>query len=196
VKTVGILLLAGGGSLRMLGPDKVLEQVRGLPLLTDRAIMCLETQADQVVVVTAPDKPDRRIALKNLDVEIVENGGSFQGMSHSLQVGLRHITADAVLIMLTDLPDITSDDLNKIIDHAKSTSAPIVRGTTQNGTPGHPVLIKRALFDEFSRLEGDKGAVPILTAHKDSIDFVALTAEHATADLDTPEAWIEWRSKN
>ena len=194
--SIGILLLAGGGSLRMLGPDKVLEQVRGLPLLTDRAMMCLDTKAIEVVVVTAPDKPDRKFALTDLDVLVVENGGSFQGMAHSLQLGLRHITADAVLIMLADLPDLTSQDLDKLIDYAQTSEAVIIRGTSQTGVPGHPVIIRRSLFDDLMSLRGDQGAAPVLARYKDQTETVALPDDHATADLDTPEAWSQWRLKN
>lgn len=180
----------------MLGPDKVLEPVRGLPLLTDRALMCLETQADRIVVVVAPDKPNRKLALKNLDVDIVPNGGSFQGLAHSLQVGLRHISQDAVLIMLADLPDLTTEDLDKVISHARSTDADIARGTSETGQPGHPVLMKRALFEQVYDLSGDQGAGPILAANKDRIELVNLPGDHATADLDTPEAWSQWHQKN
>lgn len=179
----------------MQGRDKTLEEVRGRPLLADRAMMCLAADAQNVVVVTPPDKPDRRLALKGLDVEIVANNGSSKGLSHSLQVGLRHITQDAVLIMLADLPDLTAQDLNQIINHARRSNATITRGTTAAGKPGHPVLIKRALFDEIFTLTEDQGAAPILAAHKDEIDLVPLPENNATADLDTPEAWAEWRLK-
>lgn len=192
---VDILLLAGGKSSRMRGRDKLLETVRDVPLIYDRAQMCLATSAQRVILVTAPEHHQRRKAVENLDVTHVLNQGSEHGMSDSLKAGIKASTAKAVLIMLGDLPDLTTDDLDLVIQQSASSEAVVIRGAADTGTPGHPVLIKRPLFDSISQLEGDQGAAPVLKAHKSQTLLVPLPGRNALNDLDTPEAWNAWRER-
>ena len=185
--------MAGGASSRMRGSDKLLHQMRGTTLLRDRANACLNARARRVVVVIAPDRPAHREALTGLDVEIVENGGSSHGMSRSLQVGVARVKSDAALIMLCDLPDLTTKDLDTIIDAGEAhPEASIIRGTSQAGKPGHPVLIRRALYGTLHALEGDAGAGSVLRAFQDQTHLVALPGNRALNDLDTPEEWASW----
>ena len=190
---IDILLLAGGKSSRMRGVDKLLEPVRGVLLIKDRAKMCLATKARQVIVVTAPEHPQRETELKGLPLKCVVNQGAALGMAHSLQAGLVHTDADAVLIMLADLPDLNTQDLNTVISHAKTSNALIIRGATEAGKAGHPVLIRSALFPELMALEGDIGAGPVIQANLENTELVTLPANNALNDLDTPEAWEIWR---
>jgi molybdenum cofactor cytidylyltransferase len=43
-------------------------------------------------------------------------------------------------------------------------------------------------------LTGDQGARAVLQRHADKILYTALPGQHATTDLDTPEAWAAWRA--
>lgn len=177
----------------MRGPDKVLRDVRGGPLLKDRAQACLDADACRVIVVVAPEKPERRAALNGLDVDIVDNEGASHGIAHSLQVGLRAVTAQAALVMLCDLPDLTGEDLKVVLKAAADhPDALLIRGTSASGKPGHPVVIRSPLFGEVLALSGDTGAAPILRAHQDQTQLVPLPANHALNDLDTPEDWAAW----
>ncbi|MEP3345978.1 MAG: nucleotidyltransferase family protein [Litoreibacter sp.] len=192
---VAALLLAGGASSRMGARDKLLEQIDGVPLLRDRALMSLNSKAALVRVVLPPNRPNREDALSELDVEVVFNGGSELGMSHSIQIGIEGMDADAVLIVLADLPDLTTTDLNKLINAATAHPlANVLRGANQAGKPGHPVLIRRALFGELSQLSGDTGAQPVLKRHLSDTVLVPVGAA-ALRDLDTPEEWDAWRAE-
>ena len=67
------------------------------------------------------------------------------------------------------------------------------RATDANGTPGHPVIFPADLRTEFASLHADAGARALLQRHSPRIRLIALPDHHATLDLDTPEAWAEWR---
>ena len=191
---IDILLLAGGSSSRMRGADKLLEDVGGKTLIRDRAEMCLATSARRVIAVTAPEHAQRAAEVNDLDLAHVANDGAALGIAHSIQTALAQTDADAVVIMLADLPDLTTEDLNQIIDRAETSDALIIRGATQDGKPGHPVLIRKALFPDLMALRGDQGAAPVLKANQLQTELVQLPAQNALNDLDTPEAWAEWRA--
>ncbi|WP_243144977.1 nucleotidyltransferase family protein [Litoreibacter roseus] len=192
--TITALLLAGGASSRMRGSDKLLEPIDGTPLLTRVARTCLSAEVDRVCVILPPDRPARADALDDLPVDTLFNNGSGLGLSHSLQTGLSNVTTDAVLIILADLPDLTTADLNAVIYAARDTDAVVVRGATKDGRPGHPVLVRAALFPELMRTKGDAGAQPVLKAHVADTVLVPLPGQHALSDLDTPEDWEAWRA--
>lgn len=179
----------------MRGADKMLEPVRGAPLLRDRAKMCLASGVDHVRVVVRPDAPARLAALEGLDLEICETNGAENGLSHSIQVGIDGLEVEAALFVLADLPELTAAHLDRVLDAAKAHSLKhIIRGATERGKPGHPVLIRNSLFNEFNDLSGDTGAQPILKRHARDTVLVPL-GDAVLADLDTPEAWAEWRAE-
>ena len=175
--------------------DKLMEDVEGIPLIRQRAITCIASLADRVRAVLPPDKPYRAEALEGLDIDIIYNEGAEHGISHSLRCGLVGIDAEAVLIVLADLPDITTADLDKIIKAAKAHPlATILRGADGNGKAGHPVLIRNALFEDLKQLVGDTGAQPVLRQHKSDTVLVPIGTA-ALRDLDTPEDWEDWRAE-
>ena len=139
----------------------------------------------------------RAAAVDALAVTRVAGPDPAQGMAASLVAGVAQVPAGAaVLLMLADLPEITTDDLAQVLRMAEDTPAHILRGTAADGTPGHPVLFPPDLRAELLALTGDEGARSLLQRHKARVRPVPLPDRHAVTDLDTPEAWAAWRSAN
>lgn len=193
----GILILipAAGASSRMRGRDKLLEEVRGQPLLRDRVAMALGTGAE-VLVTLPPDRPLRREALVGLEgprLSLITVPDPQTGLSASLRDAahwaIRH-RADALMILLPDLPDLTADDITFMLQSYDFKS--ILRATSQDGAPGHPVILPAHLLDAVTRLSGDQGARDLLRGHQ--VSTLALPGQRAITDLDTPEAWADWRT--
>ena len=190
-----ILIPAAGASSRMRGRDKLMEEVRGAPLLRDRVEMALGL-AHHVLVTLPPDRPRRAEALRDLaqpqlSTVIVEDAAT--GLSASLRTGADwalHHGHSALLVLLPDLPDLTEEDIKSVL-HAYD-KKDIIRATAQDGTPGHPVLFPAAFLPAMRHLTGDQGAQDILRANP--VQTVELPGNRATTDLDTPEAWTAWRS--
>lgn len=189
-----ILLLAAGAASRMRGADKLMEPVEGEPLLRLQARRALATGC-RVVVTLPPDRPARVIALQGLDVVQVTVPDPKEGMAASLVAGMAALPErTAVMVLLADLPEITTADLCRLLAaHARASGA-ILRGAAQDGTPGHPVLFPPSLRPDLMRLTGDAGARPVLMAHAAFVQLVPLPGRHAVTDLDTPEDWATWRA--
>lgn len=187
-----ILLLAAGASSRMRGRDKLLEPVDGQPLL---ARMC-QRAVDSALptYVTLPDRNHPRAAhIGSATPVIVPDAGL--GMSASIRRGVAALPdhVSGVMILPADMPDITNQDIRLLARHFQSHEGGILRATAADGTPGHPVLFPRRLFDALQQISGDQGARVLLKG--ENVQPVALPARHALTDLDTPEAWADWRSR-
>lgn len=188
-----ILLLAAGSSSRMRGADKLMEPVEGVPLLLRQARVALATGVP--VIVTLPlDRPARNAALAGLDLVTVPVPDAAQGLSASIRAGVRAAGARPVLVLLADLPEITTDDLSRLLARHAAIPDLILHGTAADGTPGHPVLFPVWALPGLAVLTGDSGARDLLRQHRDKTEFIALPARHAVTDLDTPEDWTAWRA--
>lgn len=190
-----ILILAAGAASRMRGADKLLEQIDGQPLLYRVAAAAVATGVP-VTVALAPDRPLRNAALGRLPLDVVTVAAPGLGLSASLHAGLAALPPDApVLLLLADLPEITADDLRHMLAEWRATPDVILRGTSVDGHPGHPVCLPVWTRAELLNLTGDEGARSLLARHPEKLRCVALPDQHATTDLDTPEAWTKWRSR-
>lgn len=188
------VLLAAGASRRMMGKDKLTEQIGGQSLLRRSAERLLASGADEVVVVLRPEDTARRAALEGLAVRQIQNPLAAEGMGASIRAGMGAISpkADAALIALGDMPDLTAQDHDALIAaFDPEEGREIIRAATPGGAPGNPVLFGRRFFESLRALEGDEGARHILAAHGDLIRMV--TVAGADTDLDSPEDWAEWR---
>ena len=191
-----ILILAAGQSSRMRGADKLLERVDGQMLIRRQVQMALATGLP-VWVTLPPDQPLRASALHGLDCSLVEVFDAGLGISHSIRAGNAAIHPSyGLILLLADLPDVTTTDLQLLIVAAQHAPNAIVRATSDAGKPGHPILFPPHLRGELTALCGDEGARDVLKLHADETIFVPLQGNRALTDLDTPEDWARWRLQN
>lgn len=189
-----ILILAAGASSRMRGADKLLELVAGEPLLARMATTALASGL-QTLVILPPDRPARLAALAPTGVAHVIAPDAAKGMAESLKSGVAALPVDrAIMLLLADLPEITTEDLTLIAQAHRADPHAILRGTSASGQPGHPVLFPPRYREDLLALSGDEGARSVLQRHKAQVRLIALPGTHAVTDLDTPEDWAAWRA--
>jgi len=188
---LAILLLAAGSSSRMGPKDKLLETVEGQPLLS--LISRRAALTGLPCYVTLPDANHPRVKWIGSTTAIFVPNAT-EGMAASIRAGIaalpNHI--EAVMILPTDMPEIESQDLQHMAAHYRGTDGPILRASAADGTAGHPVLFPRRYFDALCSLSGDVGARAVLA--NEPVKLVALPDQRAITDLDTPEAWANWRA--
>jgi molybdenum cofactor cytidylyltransferase len=194
---VSALVLAAGQSSRMGGRDKLLEPVADAPLLRHVVQALSASAVDEIVVVLPPDPGDRLAALAGTPARMVTNPRAAEGMGTSVGAGVTALRADAdaVLIVLADMPDVAAGDFDRLISaFDPSENRAIVRAVTEAGKPGHPVLFGRRFFEPLRALEGDSGARSLIEDDPEFLIDVALPGSAAVTDLDTPEDWDDWRA--
>jgi molybdenum cofactor cytidylyltransferase len=192
--TLAVVLLAAGGSRRMRGRDKLLEEICGQPLLRRMAERALSAEAGPVAVTLPPGDEARGEALAGLSVTRLPVPDAAEGMAASLRTAAcwaDRVGAEGLMVLLADMPELTTSDL-RALAAAFAPDGPPLRATSAIGIPGHPVVFPSDLFRELETLTGDTGARDVLRLHPPRL--LALPATHATTDLDTPEAWDAWHA--
>ncbi len=191
------IILAAGQSKRMGKANKLLTRWRGKPLLEYVCKAALGSMCERVIVVTGHDQQEVVDALKNENVLITHNKDYASGMASSIKTGLRKVTNFGhcgALILLGDMPEITSAMINQIIEAGSASEKDAIIVATSNHQKGNPLLWKGLYFDELFNLKGDKGAKQIISKYPDKIIEVELGSP-ARFDLDTPQAFQNGSSK-
>ncbi|MGB3390543.1 MAG: nucleotidyltransferase family protein [Pseudaminobacter sp.] len=186
---VHAVVLAAGRSSRMGGPNKLMALFEGRPLIRQTVERALAAHTAGTVVVTGHQAERIAEAVSGLKVRFAHNPDFASGLSSSLKAGISALPADAAgaLIVLGDMPGITTDDLNRVIDaFTADSSLPIVRAA-HNGKRGNPVLLPRSVFPAVSLLQGDTGARHLIENERENVIDVEIGVG-ATVDVDTRDA--------
>ncbi|MBZ9864137.1 molybdopterin-binding/glycosyltransferase family 2 protein [Mesorhizobium sp. CA15] len=186
---VDIVLLAAGRSSRMGGPNKLLALFDGEPLVRRTAGRALGSKAAATVVVTGHQRERVRSALGGLGVTFVDNPDFADGLASSLKAGIAKVAPDAAgaMIVLGDMPGVSSKDLDSLIDAFRRAGGRSVVRASHQGKRGNPVLLPRSLFAAVAQLEGDTGARHLVEA--EGLDVVDVEiGQGASIDVDTREA--------
>lgn len=191
---VSIILLAAGRASRYASDadTKLLAKFDGVPLVRMMASRAYNSQAGSVVVVVGFRATDIMAVLVDLPVSIIVNRDFSHGMSSSLITGLTTPevnSADGVLVMLADMPTISTAHLNALIDAFAASEGQSVVVAANQGVRGNPVVIPKLLFGDLLSLEGDVGARNIIRCSGLRIVEVDIGMA-ALHDVDTTEAVI------
>ncbi|HSI80936.1 MAG TPA: nucleotidyltransferase family protein [Solirubrobacterales bacterium] len=156
----GLVLAAGEG--RRFGGRKLIAELDRRPLLEHSIEAILAVPAiERVVVVLGADADEVAAATDLAGTESVVCEQWREGMAASLRSGIAALgDVSAAVIVLGDQPFITPQVIAAIVDQADAPEA--AARATYGGRPGHPVLIKRLLFEAVASLRGDAGARDLL----------------------------------
>ncbi len=186
---VSAILLAAGESKRM-GQPKQLLPVDGQPILVRSLRNLITSQVDEVILVLGYYAELILAEVRRYFQEgfkVVVNPYYREGMSRSLQEGLRQINkeSEAVLIALADQPFVETQSLNKIIQAYHNTPYGIIV-PTYRGQRGNPVLLSLKYRQEMESLTGDVGCREILKRYREDVLEVEVDSPGILKDIDTP----------
>ena len=183
---ISAIVLAAGQSTRF-GRCKQLALVGDRPLLQHTIDQLAQSRVDDVIVVLGSQADEIRRSIRFGSARVIINPDYAEGMSTSLQAGLRALRAsEAALVVLGDQPFVTAATIVKLIAEYRRMK-PSVVVPTYNGFRGNPVLVDASLFSEMMEIRGDIGCRAIFGDHADSIAKVAVDDPGVVRDIDTPE---------
>src|SRR5690606_33959562 len=145
---------------------KLLSTFDGEKLVRRTAARILASKAAGSIAVLGHQADAVSAALAGLDMQQIRNPDFARGLSTSLKTGVQALppSAWAVLVTLADMWEVTTADLDKLIEAFKAAEGKSIVRATHAGKRGNPVILPRALFGEVYGLEGDTGARQIVEA--------------------------------
>ncbi len=194
---IAALLLAAGRSRRMGGPNKLLEEIDGVPMVARTAQRLLSSHARPIVAVLGNQADAVDAALGKLPIERVPNPAFAEGLSSSLKRGLAALPADidGVIVCLGDMPLVAGRDLDRLIAAFNPLEGRAIIVPTRRGKRGNPVLWARRFFPDMAELAGDVGAKHLIGEHAELVAEIEMDSDSVLIDIDTPEALAALREK-
>jgi molybdenum cofactor cytidylyltransferase len=169
-----------------MGRNKLLLTVGGQPVVRRSVARAVAAGLDPVIVVLGHEAADAARQLAGLPCRPLLHPDYERGMASSLRAGIGTLPPDATgaVIMLADMPFVTTDMVTTLVRRYRTTGAPLVV-SDYAGVVAPPVLYARALFTELLTLDGDGCGKQVIRRHRSEAVVVSWPAPRL-ADLDTP----------
>jgi molybdenum cofactor cytidylyltransferase len=183
------ILLAAGTSSRM-GRNKLLFELDGETVLHRAARAALDGGLSPLLVVLGHEAEQAGRALGGLPCQMVINPDYEQGINSSLKSGVAALPSEprpviAAVVMLADMPFVTSEMIAGLVERYRSSAAPLVI-SDYAGVNAPPMLYDRSLFGELLAMTGEGCGRQVVKRHRGEAEVLAWP-EAALADLDVPE---------
>lgn len=187
-RVVGVLL-AAGRSTRFGGPNKLLQDLGGVPVVRRAAEALRAAGIGDLVVVTGHMAAEVEAALSGLPARFVHNPDYAEGLSTSLAAGIGALSeADGALVALGDMPAVGADTIRALLGAFAVSDGKAIVLPTVAGKRGNPVVWPARFFAELKAVQGDVGARHLIGANAELIVEVPVWGDGALVDVDTPEA--------
>jgi molybdenum cofactor cytidylyltransferase len=182
------LILAAGKSTR-LGPNKLLEDLGGQPMIERTLDAFLKAEKTQDIVVVVPLGQKEQYAwLKSLRTHLVENPDPERGMISSIRAGLESAWSleKDFLVHPADVPFVKSALVDRLIREHRTRGCDILLPAYQ-GMGGHPGVYAARMRGEFF-LHGDQtGAREVIQRHRQGTVRLNVPDPDVCFDVDTLE---------
>jgi len=189
-RNIAAIVLGAGRSSRMGGPNKLLAEIAGRPLLRIVVEQALASRARPVIVVTGHQRERVEAALAGLPVSFAHNPHFAEGLGTSLKAGVAALPAevDGAIVCLGDMPQVAAALIDRLIGALDPDKGALVAVPTIDGKRGNPVVWSRRFFADLMAVEGDVGARYLIGRYLEAVVEVPLSGNAAFTDVDTPEA--------
>ncbi len=189
-RNIAAVVLGAGRSSRMGGPNKLLAEIGGRPLIRIVVDAALASRARPVIVVTGHQRERVEAVLAGLPVKVVHNPHFAEGLGTSLKAGIAALPGevDGAIVCLGDMPQVDAALIDRLIGAFDPDKSALVVVPTTDGQRGNPVVWSRRFFADLMAVEGDIGARRLIGRYPEAVAEVPLTGTAALTDVDTPEA--------
>ena len=179
------IVLAAGMSTRM-GDNKLLLRIEGESLLRRVVGRVIAAGLDPVVVVLGHEAERARAELAGLQCETRINAGYARGVATSSRVGVEAVPERAVaaVVVLGDMPFVTTEMIRTMAERYRATGAPLIV-SDYGGVTAPPVLYDRSLFAELVAMDGGGCGQRVMKRHRSGADVLSWPAD-ALIDSDEP----------
>jgi molybdenum cofactor cytidylyltransferase len=190
------ILLAAGLSSRM-GSNKMLFELDGESVLRGAARRAIAAGLSPLLVVLGHQREKTEPEVAGLACEVVYNPDFEEGITSSLRAGLAALAAhpevQGAVVMLADMPYVTSAMLAALVARYRSSPAPLVVSDYE-GVHAPPMLYDQSLFEELTAMTETGCGKQVVKRHRHEAEVLAWPAQ-ALSDLDVPEDYARVRGR-
>jgi CTP:molybdopterin cytidylyltransferase MocA len=165
-----------------MGRPKAFLPFRGGTFLSNVA-GTLGQRCSPVIAVFGFDAQRSIQTARPLGIRTIENADYPLGMLTSLQAGLRVLPneSDTVLFTLVDHPVISLSTVDALLRSEATIAIPRFENRR-----GHPVLIRRAIFQEFLLEPSSSKVRDVIDRHAAEIEYIEVSDPGISDDIDDP----------
>ena len=192
INRIDCFILAAGMSKRMGNENKLLKKINNNTILNQTLKNHIESKIHNINLILGHQKD---IILKHIEknkIFIIENNNFKSGMLSSILKINENISEETtgILISLADMPFVTSEDINKLIEIFNKNDQKIICIPENKEKLGNPLLLPKEIYKDLikdvSKLSNDKGLKKLILDKKYNYIRVSLS-EGVIKDFDTIE---------
>ena len=188
---IACFILAAGMSKRMGPENKLLKKYKNNIILNQTLKNHFESKLKILNIVIGYDKESIKKNLRDFNIQIIENLNYMSGMLSSIKEINNHIDENitGIMISLADMPLVSSEDINSIIDAFLLHNEEKICIPESKGRFGNPMIIPVGIYKKIiqnKNLLKDKGLKSTILDGK--FDIIRInTSNGVLKDFDTQE---------
>ena len=188
---IACFILAAGMSKRMGSENKLLKKYKNNIILNQTLKNHFESKLKILNIVIGYDKESIKKNLRDFNIQIIENLNYMSGMLSSIKEINNHVDENitGIMISLADMPLVSSEDINSIIDAFLLHNEEKICIPESKGRFGNPMIIPVGIYKKIiqnKNLLKDKGLKSTILDGK--FDIIRInTSNGVLKDFDTQE---------
>ena len=189
---IAVTILAAGGSTRMGELNKLLLLIDGKPMIYSVCRMVLDAKVNQIILVTGYQNNKVEKAIPKEINKIVYNRNWESGMMSSIYAGMSKLEkdVDGNMIVLGDMPLISTITINKIIGEFNKHNGNHIVYPTYENRQANPVIFPRKYFSEILNSKGDRGCKKVLKKYPGDAVGIPVNSDEVIIDCDTRDDYL------
>ncbi len=194
---LNIILLAAGLSRRMGNANKLLLPVKNSTIVQTTLENILTADIGNIIVVIGYEADKMKKILENYPtISIVENKFYEQGMTSSIQTGVKNLKPQnkGLMICLSDMLFIESEEYRQIanffLDASKENDKIIVQPEFKQMI-GNPIVFSDYYLNEILSHGAPEGCREIIRKHKDRLKKITMSSNNILKDIDNMEEYLK-----
>ena len=188
---IACFILAAGMSKRMGSENKLLKKYKNNIILNQTLKNHFKSKLKILNIVIGYDKESIKKNLRDFNIQIIENLNYMSGMLSSIKEINNHVDENitGIMISLADMPLVSSEDINSIIDAFLLHNEEKICIPESKGRFGNPMIIPVGIYKKIiqnKNLLKDKGLKSTILDGKFDIIRIS-TSNGVLKDFDTQE---------
>ena len=188
-------IVLAAGLARRMGCNKLLLPLHGESLIRGAVGRAIAAGCSPVIVVLGPESVELRNELAGMECTLVTNPAPDGPTSASLHRGIEAVpgSVGSIVVMLADMPLITTEMLASVVDAARTDDAPLV-ASRYGDVLAPPLMFRRTMFGELLAWHGEGCGKQVVLRHQAEAAYLDWPVA-SLVDVDTPEDYAALTAK-